>query len=161
MAEIGALFLSKSARHWRVTHMPNKAPPKWAAWSKKRHPRIKPAASKATMALSACWQEKIMRMRPSLLRNKTLALTHTDSHFRQWRCTLGGRWWPVWLQAFWCKQPLGRSWWPLTDTTQHNNLFMTFICWWIPEMFNLKTHSPPPVMDQTDPSLFYSRNWQT
>lgn len=35
------------------THIPNRAPPKWAAWSKNLQPNTTPAASIATMAFSA------------------------------------------------------------------------------------------------------------
>lgn len=41
------------------THIPNSAPPKWAAWSKYFHPRIHPAISTPIMTLIAAPAEKV------------------------------------------------------------------------------------------------------
>lgn len=42
----------------KITHMPNKTPPRWAAWSKTRQPSTRPTASNRIMAFKACHTSK-------------------------------------------------------------------------------------------------------
>lgn len=54
------LWLVKS-----LTYTPNKAPPKWAAWSKNFHPNTRPAVSMAMMPFRAWRRTETFMMNPS------------------------------------------------------------------------------------------------
>lgn len=94
-----------------LTHIPNMAPPKWAAWSKNLHPRTTPMVSMATMAFRACGWTWETKDESTEVEGEQVRWVGGVLRCQRWRWTWGGRWWPVWLQAFWCKQQPEQSWW--------------------------------------------------
>lgn len=70
-------------RDWDLaknTHIPKRAPPRWAAWSNRRHPRISPAVSMAMRAFRA-YRELTGILKHDVL-HKTIfnVCMHTHSH---------------------------------------------------------------------------------
>lgn len=60
------------------THIPKRAPPRWAAWSKSRHPRMSPAVSIAMSPFRACREEHGMTHKPAAPSRKRRALGRTS-----------------------------------------------------------------------------------